>query len=218
MSKKTHDSFQHIIEKVFHRNAHVLSHQVAFYHSLLEVFPKEDDVFHIHIDGEITEMMVVVSDSIKKIGTIPVGSNHLIRFLSKKMNIPFSKAKSLILMYQHNHLNDFYRDKVEFFMRESFLSWFKFFYDFLYEVSKEYIIPDTLLLVAPRDVQGWFSEWFLKTDEIQEHMKAKRNISIIDVNNVFMEQNKDKIDFLLNDDLFNFYFYYIEHRDVKLYE
>jgi cell division ATPase FtsA len=154
MSQKTRDSFIHIIEKVFHRDATILGHSVAMYHSFLEIFPNEDDMLHIHIDGEISEVMLIINDELKKIGTVPVGVNHLIRFLSKNMNIPFVKAKNLLLMYQNNHLHESYRDDIDFIMKKTFLFWFKSFYSFLDEIAKEYIVPDTILLIAPHDMQG----------------------------------------------------------------
>ncbi len=201
MSDKTKDALTHVVERAFHTQAIYFSNTFMTYQSLIQIFPQENNITCIDVSGEVTEINIIVSDHLKKIGTIPVGAHHIVRQLSHLAKIPYAKAESLIKMYQHNTLEEQYKDDIESVMKESFIYWFKHFYDFLNDVSKEYLIPDTLCLLAPEYMQTWLNEWILKTEELGEHMHAQKKVSILDLKMLWRTSMKKDLQNISDDNL-----------------
>ncbi len=201
MSEKTRDAFTHVIERAFHVEPIYFSNIFMAYQTLLKLFPHENNITHIDISAEVTEMSIIIDDHLKKIGTIPVGMYHIIRKLADLLQIPFIKAESLIKMYQNNNLDEKYKDSIELAMKKSFTSWFSYFYNFLDTVAQEYIIPDTLSILAPSEMQVWVHEWMLKTEELGEHMHIQKNISLLDMKILWRESKKTELKHINDDNL-----------------
>lgn len=201
MSEKTKDALSHVIERNFHIEPVYFSNVFMTYQSLINLFPQENNITCIDVSGEVSEISIIVSDHLKRIGTIPVGEHHIVRKLSQLLKIPYTKAESIIKMYQSNTLEEKYKKDIESAMKESFLYWFKHFYDFLGEVSKEYLIPDTLCLLSPEYIHNWLSEWILKTEELGEHMHAQKNISILDLKMLWRTAQKKELQNITDDNL-----------------
>lgn len=201
MSTKTKKEFSHIVEKTFHQEAQFFSNSFMIYQSLLKLFPHENNITSIDISGEITEINIIINDHLKKIGTIPVGSQNIIRKLADNLNIPYVKAKALIIMYQDNKIEDTYRKIVEKAMKNAFMSWFKSLYHFFDIISLEYIIPDTISLLTPPYMQVWLGEQILKTEELAEHIHAHKNISILDFKMLWRSTQKKNFEQIKDDNL-----------------
>ncbi len=191
MSDETMNSFISVIEHTFHIRPELFSNKFMNYKSIINLFKEGNDVLNIDVSGEVTELSIILKNRLVKIGTIPSGISHIIRHLSRSLNISYLKAESIIIMYQNNEVDIKYRTRIEESMRKSFLAWFKNFYDFLDEASKEYIIPSTIHLISQESFFGWLSEWILKTEEISEHIHSNENISILDTKGLFRQKYKD---------------------------
>ena len=206
MSTEVKEQFIHVIERVFHVDeVEFISNIFMSYRSLLSLYPHENNLVHFDMSAKITEILVIVNDHLYRIGTIPVGSDYIVGTLAEKLNIPFVKAESLIVMYQQNALDNKYRNTIEHVMEKTFMSWFKHFYNFLDEVSAEEITPSTLSILAPDFMQGWLTEWILKTGDITEHIHAHKKISLLNIKQTLSQDIADDInlslclEFLLSD-------------------
>lgn len=182
ISTDTKKQFIHVIERVFHIDeVEFISNIFMSYWSLLQLYPNENNLVHFDMSAKITEIMVIINDHLFKIGTIPVGADFIIKNLAEKLHISPVKAESLIVMYQNNNLDKKYRDNIETAMENTFMAWFKHFYSFLNEVSLEEIVPSTLSILAPDFIQGWLSEWMLKTGDITQHIHAHKKVSLLNI-------------------------------------
>jgi hypothetical protein len=201
ISKKTKKAFSHVIEKTFHREAKFFSNVFMLHTSLQQIIDDKKEVLTIDISGELSEIFIHSGGEIKKIGVIPVGAYHITRELSRLLDIPFVKAKSLIEMYQEEHLHSAYKKKIEKAMRKAFISWFKHFYNFLNDISKEHIIPDTIAILSPVYMKEWFNESLMVTEELGEHMHANKDISILDFHSLWRVSKKTELAHIEDDNL-----------------
>ena len=201
MSKTTKDAFSHVVEKAFHQEPTYFSNIFMNYEAIVSLFPHENNITVMDVSGEMTEISLIVDDHLRKVGTIPVGSRAVVQHLGENLNIPFVKAESLIQMYNENHLDEQYRQTIEKVMKESFYVWFKPLYSFLDEVSMEYLIPETISLLTPEKMQGWFNEWVLKSEELGEHMHAQKKVRLLDIKMLFREKNREELINISDDNL-----------------
>ncbi|MGB0925209.1 MAG: hypothetical protein ACPGTS_00700 [Minisyncoccia bacterium] len=189
MSADTKQSFNHVVERNFHRDAVFFSNTLMGYDSLTQLFPHENNILSMDISGEVTEISIIIDDHLKKNGVVPFGSAGVIRKLAELLQIPYQKAESLMVLYQENHLEENYRNQVESAMKKAFIFWFKEIYSFLGTVSAEHKIPSTIMLLAPENIQNWFNEWLLKTEEIKEHFSGQKPIALLDISSKFRDKN-----------------------------
>lgn len=201
MSNETKNAFTYVIERAFHVKPEYFSNMFMNYKSITSLFKQEDDVLSIDISGEVTEIGVIIKDKLKKIGSIPAGINHIIRSLSKLLNISYLKAESILIMYQNDELDSKYKQSIDYAMKKSFLSWFRQFYEFLEEASREYIIPSTIHLLSQEYAYAWLSEWILKTEELREHITSQKNISILDTKMMWCKMNNVEFEHIKDDNL-----------------
>ncbi len=201
ISNETKYAFTHVIERAFHIQPDFFSNKFMNYKSIINLFKHENNVISIDISGEVTEISIIIKDRLKKIGTIPVGMSHIIRYLSNFLNISYLKSESMLIMYQNNELEKKYKDSIESAMKKSFLFWFRQFYDFLEEASKEYVIPSTIHLLSPEPFYNWLSEWILKTEEIGEYIHTNKNISILDTKSLLKKKDNKLFDEITDDNL-----------------
>jgi hypothetical protein len=178
MSQSTKESFSHIIEKVFHRLPHYLSNTATSYQYTQKSFPHINDTFIVDVSGEVTEVLVIQNDVLEHIGSIPVGEYGIIRSLRDILNIPFAKAKSILVLHHENNLDTEYSQSIDDALHTSFRVWFKEFFNLCDTYAKKGLLPRNIILRSHNDVYNWFEYMILEQDILSEHMHATGPIQL----------------------------------------
>jgi cell division ATPase FtsA len=196
MSEQTHKDFNHVVERVVHREPVFLSNIWTRFSAFQTKFLQEDNIIILDVAGKITELVVIRHDEIVNLGSFPCGIYHLVDEISRRKNISFEKS----LVYLKN-INDHILDEKDTQLLEKvFGVWLKEAYRFFEEFSKESLLPETLALSIDKDFYAWFSEMLLRSEELVEHIHARKNISVLPYFDHTQEKEEIRLiaDFLIN--------------------
>lgn len=171
MSKDTKQSFQNIIEEVFHRSATMTSNTFVTYEATRRFLPNTNNAIVIDISGEISEVTVIKHDHVSHLGTIPVGIHSIVRNLRDTLGISLEKAWSIVPLVSGNHVNEDTRINYERALDTAFTGYLKNLYAFLELCSREGLLPSTIVLKTHKEFKYWFEEKLLQSDELIEVVK-----------------------------------------------
>jgi cell division ATPase FtsA len=196
MSEQTHKDFSHAVERITHREPIFLSNIWTRFSAFQTKFPQEDNILILDVAGKITELVIVRHDEIINLGSFPCGIYHLVDEISHQKNISFEKS----LAYLKNINEQILDTKDTDFLDKVFSIWLKEAYSFFEEFSKESLLPETLALSIDKDFYAWFSGMLLSSEELIEHIHARKNISILPY---FDHNQKNEEIYLIADFLIN---------------
>jgi hypothetical protein len=179
MSKKTKETFEHSIEKSFHRIPKFTSNIFISYYDVKKTLVHNNNVVIIDVAGEMTELMVVKNDQLHSIGTLPNGVHHIIRDTAKFLNSSIIKTQKNIHLLHTHHLEDSYEKNFQKALNKSYAKWLREFYNFCDEASKQGLLPNTLVLKTYGESMMWFENLLLASEELSEHMHARGAIELI---------------------------------------
>lgn len=177
MSRDTKKLFEEAIEKVFHRDLVFVSNTFVSYQALRTRLPHTNDAIIMDISGELTEVLVVKKDNLVHIGSIPVGSNHVVRTLSTMLAVPYAKADHLLSAHQESFDLE-YISKIQQLIKKSFRVWFKEFFNLCDEYSKKGLLPGNIVLRCDPSYASWFDEMILGEDMLQEHIHTADRVNL----------------------------------------
>lgn len=179
MSKETKETFEHIIEKVFHRLPEFTSNIFVSYNDSQKSLPNEDDAIIIDVAGEITEIMIVNNDYLDIIGTLPNGIHHIIRDTAEILGENFLKTKKQIQLLYSSYLDEAHEKKIKNALNTAYKKWLKEFYNFCDTASRNGLLPNTIILKTYTNSMFWFESMLLQSEELSEHMHARAAINIV---------------------------------------
>ncbi|MFT6361310.1 MAG: hypothetical protein ACJA2Z_000289 [Candidatus Paceibacteria bacterium] len=179
MSKKTKQTFSGILEQVFHRDVTFVSNTFINYQSAQTLLPDINNAIVVDLAGEVTDVLLVKDDHLLQVGSIPVGTHHIVRTLRDTLKISINKAHSLLRLRNDNHLDEAYADSLENALSQAFTLWFKEFFNLLDRYAQSGVLPHTIVLKADTQTLSWVEEQILKQDHLAEHMHAGSKIEII---------------------------------------
>ncbi|MFT7327902.1 MAG: hypothetical protein ACI870_000073 [Crocinitomicaceae bacterium] len=180
MSSGTKNIFTDIIERVFHRTPRFISNTFVQYQELRVLLPHVDNAVIVDISGEVTEMIVVKEDNLLHIGSIPVGTQGIIRHLSDELHISPAKARTLVDLYKNTGLGVESKETQNA-IKKSFRYWFREFYTLLDDYSKQGLLPHVLIVNAHNEVRSWFEELLMAEDSLREHMHTQGRIELLHI-------------------------------------
>lgn len=194
MAIETKESFDSIIERYFHRQASYFSNIFMGYQSLKTVLPYEDNIINIDISGRVTEISIIKDDHLVNMGTIPVGTQHILHTLSELLSFSLSKTRSFIEMYQFGVLDEKYVSRVDLAIEKALGIWRKELYDFVDKIAKDGSLPSNICLSSEPTLQQWITELLLAGEELTVHMHASHRVAIIDMRKIFSENTTTDLD------------------------
>lgn len=178
MSKDTKQSFQNIIEEVFHRQATMTSNTFINYEATRRFLPDTNNAIILDISGEISEISVIKHDHLEHLGTIPTGIHGIVRDLRDTLGISLEKAWGIIPLISGDHLTVEHRKNYERALDSSFTFYLKSLYNFLDTCSQTGLLPSTIILKTHKEFKYWFEEKLLQSDELTE-VVTNRNIELV---------------------------------------
>lgn len=196
MSKGTKETFEHIIEKVFHRLPVFTSNIFVSYNDSQKSLPNENDAIIMDIAGEMTEILITRNDHLELIGTLPSGTHHILRDTAETLGETFYKTKKQVQILYTTHLEESYQQKIKIALNKSYKKWLKEFYNFCDNASKHGLLPSTIILKTYTESMHWFESLLLESEELSEHMHAKSTVRIVHLHS---QRKLEKIDLDVSD-------------------
>ncbi len=198
MSTSTKKAFSEVFEKVFHQEVIYLSNTFLSYQTLYSHSEQTDNAIIIDVSGEVTELLVVQKDHLTHIGSIPIGSNGIIRHLAENLKVPYGKAQSIISLYQQQKLDTTYEDNIQNQLHDSFRLWFKEFFNACDSYAKEGLLPHVIILRSSKATSLWLEYMILNEDSLREHIHTKGRIYLQHMDSFFIDKAEEHEDLELN--------------------
>lgn len=187
MSLETQRSFEHVIERAFHRKPVFFSNTFVNYQTMRSLLPHENNVIILDVSGELTEILVLKNDHLEQIASFPVGFSLIIKNLADTLGQTFHEARSFLDLYIQGKIDANFSHNVKNNLEQAFKIWFREFYTVCDTLSTHGLLPSTLCISTDYQYTSWFMENILVSDELQEHLHVQKQIQIIDISQVFVE-------------------------------
>lgn len=181
ISKTTKDAFIHTIERVFHREPVLISNTIVQYKALETFIPNENSAMIVDMGGTNTQILVVHDDHLVDIASFPVGREHIIEQVMSRAKVTREKARSMVQLFTKQTLEPEYQQQLSVIMNESYKVWMKPWFELCDKLSAKKLLPATLCVTAPDDINAWLRYHILQTDELIEHIHSSRMPQIIDI-------------------------------------
>ena len=179
ISTTTKQKFYEVIEQVFHRTPQLVSNTFVNYQAMKLLLPTLDNAFIIDMSGEVTSVLVVKKDQLNHIGSIPLGTHHIVRSLRDTLGISIQKARSLIRLQSQGTLDATYEASLSKAMETAFRVWFKSFYALIDTYGQHGLLPRTMVFKTDNEHLRWCREYLLREDSLYEHMDTRGRVEMI---------------------------------------
>lgn len=179
IADQTKEAFDHVIERAFHRQPIYIANSAVAYKTCFKKLPHQNNSILVDMSGEITDILILKNDHLEHISSIPVGIHHITRHIADKLSIPLVKARAYIDMITQDRIDLEHKKELLPVFKAGFEIWLASFYDALDQMSRQGLLPNTLILSAPDDVIDWVEFNILSRDELSEHLHARAKPQII---------------------------------------
>lgn len=194
ISEQAKEVFSHLMEQHFHREPVFISNAFVEYSNYKNLFPQDSSAIFIDMSAQITDILCIQDGQLQALGTIPVGSQTLVRELSSQLSVSLSKARSLLELYQNNSLEENFEKNISEAMERTFLVWFKKFYSALGDFGKEYLVPNKILFTGDSFIRNWMLLWMRGSDELLELLPPKKTFAFVDMKKKILSANIAKFE------------------------
>ena len=181
MSVTTKDAFTKVIHEVFHREPTMLSNTAIGYLAIRHLTPHLNDVILLDLSGETTELSVIKDDHLVGIGSVPVGTRHVVRTFQNGLDTSFKEAAAMLKRSAEGRLDDDYEQRIRPILERAFESWFDSFYELINRFSSEGLLPHTMVMKGHREDLAWFKERLLADDHLRAHFAGRADIEMVDL-------------------------------------
>ncbi len=144
-------------------------------------FEKSQDFILMDITSEITDITLVVGNTIVKNTSFPFGRNSIVRQISKTLNLSTEIAQSELNMYMTGKLDDSGVSIVQAILTDLEKEWSIYLEDSLLSLSPDLILPSSLYITADEDSTPIFME-FLQLSKTDVTGNFRKNINITYIN------------------------------------
>ena len=163
------ESLKSTIGKYIHtKKTDAIIHSFPFvvFSALKNIFKSEQSYIHLDITSEITDILYVSREMIEKTFSFPIGKNHIIRNISKDMNVSFEIAESFFNLFVENTINYDTKEQIEKSINKSLEEWGTLLLNTLSDLKKDNI-NNKFFITAEKNTASVFKK-FLKEKSGQD--------------------------------------------------
>ncbi len=152
-----------------------------------DIFKTEKNFLLMDISGEITDIMLVRDETIKKIASFRLGKNFLIRKVASSLSTIHEEAHSLIRLFINGKSMDSESAKIEPVLKEAKEEWLSYLRKTLSDFSEGISLPKTVLLSVDTDLGKWFVDT-IKNDEFSSHTLAEEPFTVVELSSRILNE------------------------------
>lgn len=165
--------------KYFHsRSAKFTSFTMAAFAVARDMFVHQDNFLLVDLGGEVTDISMIKKDTLEVSASFPLGTNFIIRGLSRAMKCGLDEARSLVSLYKDGHAALATEKTLEPAVGALKAEWLRHFQESLATLSNDISIPATIFITIERDMAGFFSE-IIKTEQFNQYTLTESKFRVI---------------------------------------
>jgi len=146
-----------------------------------DLYAHQDNFLLINVGGEITDITMIKSNSLRESTSFPLGINFMIRTIASQMNCTLSEAKSLISLFKDGHAALSPQNTLEPAIMKMKSEWLTNFQTSLANLSNDISIPAFVYITVDKDLADFFSE-IIKTEQFNQYTLTESKFQIIFLN------------------------------------
>ncbi len=164
-----------------------------------DIFPGNSNFVLMDVSADVTDLTLVIDDSISKSISFPSGRNFILRQIAKDLGSSMEVALSTLHLYNDEKINEDLRSKVDkvFFNVEK--EWSIYFENAPMELSEKMLLPNLVYLTADNDVSGIYMQ-FLKLAKTDSTSNFRKNMNIVKVDSESLANYCDYAPFVKKDE------------------
>lgn len=175
------NKIENVLEAIF-TSSDVIFHTFALtsFSIARDMFKAENNFLLIDIDGEVTDIMLVRNEAIKKIASFNLGKNFLIRKVASSLKTVVEEAHSLIRLFFEGKGKKSESLKMEGILDEAREEWLSHFRKILSEFSDGMSLPRIVFLTVDTDMSKWFIDT-IRNDAFSSYTLAEEPFTVVEI-------------------------------------
>jgi cell division ATPase FtsA len=158
-----------------------ISSSLASFILVRDLFTDQRNFLLIDIGGELTDIEMTKKDILRESISFPLGSNFIIRGVSKSLSCSIEEAKSFLSLYRDNHASPEVKSKIENIINTLKTEWLKKFQESLANISNDISIPASIYIIVDREWASFFAE-LIKSEQFNQYTLAESKFEITVLN------------------------------------
>jgi hypothetical protein len=180
VSKSFLDKVRNIVDKHTHLSQeNIIVHTFPFVSFLVsrDIFSENSSFILLDVTGEVTDMTLVLNNSIAAATSFPTGRNYIVRQIADVFNSTFELAESTLRLYIEKKLDDQSVKKVKDILDKIEREWAVYFENSLLDLSPQMVLPGKFIMTADSDVSEIY-KGFISLSKTDTTSSIRKNMSL----------------------------------------